>query len=153
MCSVDQSCLALCDSMDSTDRFLCPWTLPSKNIGVGCHFLLQGIFLTQGSNPHPLCLLHWQADSLLLHHLGSPIRPHYLRGFSDTLNEQFTSPGRGLGNIFCMDGQAHQRGTASCWLDQRTLGLVKHRSLYGRHLDRGLLWLQPGSTHAVVLVR
>ena len=27
-------------------------------------FLLQGIFLTQGSNPHLLHLLHWQADSL-----------------------------------------------------------------------------------------
>ena len=34
-----------------------------KNIGVGCHFLLQGIFLTQGSYPHLL----WQAD------LGSPL--------------------------------------------------------------------------------
>ena len=29
-------------------------------------FLLQGIFLTQGSNPRLLCLLHWQAGSLLL---------------------------------------------------------------------------------------
>ena len=28
---------------------------------MGCHLLLQGIFLTQGSNSH---LLHWQADSL-----------------------------------------------------------------------------------------
>ena len=28
--------------------------LPGKNTGVGCHFLLQGIFLTQGSNPHLL---------------------------------------------------------------------------------------------------
>ena len=37
-------------------------------MGVGCHFLLQGIFLTQGSNPHLLCLLHWQEDSLLLGH-------------------------------------------------------------------------------------
>ena len=35
----------------------------------GCHFLLQGIFLTQGLN---LSLLHWQVDSLLLSHLGSP---------------------------------------------------------------------------------
>ena len=35
----------------------------------GCHFLLQGIFLTQELN---LCLLHWQADSLLLSHQGSP---------------------------------------------------------------------------------
>ena len=27
------------------------WDFPSKNTGVGCHFLLQGIFPTQGSNP------------------------------------------------------------------------------------------------------
>ena len=45
---------------------------PGKNIGVGCHFLLQGIFLTQGSKPSLLLLLHWQADSLPLHHMGSP---------------------------------------------------------------------------------
>ena len=29
---------------------------------MGCHFLLQGIFLTQGSNPPLLCLLHWQVE-------------------------------------------------------------------------------------------
>ena len=44
-------------------RFLWPWDFPSKNTGVGCHFLLQRILLTQGLNPH---LLHWQADSLPL---------------------------------------------------------------------------------------
>ena len=33
---------------------------------MGCHFLLQGIFLTQGSSLSPLCLLHWQAGSLSL---------------------------------------------------------------------------------------
>ena len=33
---------------------------PGKNAGVGCHFLLQGFFPTQGSNPCLLCLLHWQ---------------------------------------------------------------------------------------------
>ena len=38
---------------------------------MGCHFLLQGIFLTQGSNLHLLCLLHWQADPLPLCLLGS----------------------------------------------------------------------------------
>ena len=32
-------------------RFLCPWDFPGKDTGVGCHFLLQGIFPTQGSNP------------------------------------------------------------------------------------------------------
>ena len=30
---------------------LCPWDFPGKSAGVGCHFLLQGTFLTQGSNP------------------------------------------------------------------------------------------------------
>ena len=40
-----------------------------KKNGVGWHFLLQGIFLTQGSNQH---LLYWQAEnSLLLSYLGS----------------------------------------------------------------------------------
>ena len=34
---------------------------PSKNTGMGCYFLLQVIFLTEGSN---LCLLHWQVNSL-----------------------------------------------------------------------------------------
>ena len=43
-----------------------------KNTGVGCHFLLQGIFPTQGSNLYLLHLLHWQADSLPLSHLASP---------------------------------------------------------------------------------
>ena len=32
-------------------RLFCPWDFPGKDIGVGCHFLLQGIFPTQGSNP------------------------------------------------------------------------------------------------------
>ena len=36
-------------------RFLCPWDFPGKNIRGGCHFLIQGVFLTQGEN---LCLLH-----------------------------------------------------------------------------------------------
>ena len=44
----------------------CPWNFPGKNTGVGCHFILQGIFLIQGSNPRLLCLLPWQAKSLLL---------------------------------------------------------------------------------------
>ena len=39
---------------------------------MGCRFLPQEIFLIQGSNAHLLGLLHWQADSLPLHHLGSP---------------------------------------------------------------------------------
>ena len=50
-------------------RLLCPWNFPDKNTGVGCYFLLQGIFLTQVLKPHPLHLLHWWVDSL-------PLAPH-----------------------------------------------------------------------------
>ena len=45
-------------------RLLCPWDSPGKNTGVGCHALLQRIFLTQGSNPCLLGLLQWQAGYL-----------------------------------------------------------------------------------------
>ena len=38
----------------------CPWDFSGKKTGVGCHFLLQGIFLTQGLNLSLLCLLHYR---------------------------------------------------------------------------------------------
>ena len=49
-----------------------PWDIPGKTTGVGCHFLLQGIFPAQGSNPHLLHLLHWQVGSLPLEPPGKP---------------------------------------------------------------------------------
>ena len=41
-------------------RLLCPWSFPGKNTGVAYHFLLLGIFLTQGSNLHLPSLLHYR---------------------------------------------------------------------------------------------
>ena len=65
------SCSVMSDSVQPYGlwpaRLLYSWDFPVKNTGVGCHFVLQGIFLTQGLNP---CLLHWQVDSLPLSHLG-----------------------------------------------------------------------------------
>ena len=61
-------------------RLLCPWEFSGMNTGVG--FFLQGVFLTQGSNPclllillcrrilYPLC--HWDFPPLY------GIIPHYL---------------------------------------------------------------------------
>ena len=62
--------VSLLQPICSLSGSFCPWDFSGKNTGVGCHFLLQGIFLTQGSN---LCLLHWQEDSLPLSLLGSPL--------------------------------------------------------------------------------
>ena len=60
-CSVTQSCPTLCSPMDCSP----PGSpvhgishFPGKNTGVGCHFLLQGIILIQGSNSRLLHLLH-----------------------------------------------------------------------------------------------
>ena len=47
LCMRAQSYLILCDPMDQAPLSM---GFPNKNPGVGCHFLLQGIFLTQGSN-------------------------------------------------------------------------------------------------------
>ena len=49
---------------------------PSKNTGMGCHFLLQGIFLRDWTCIS--CLLHWQIDSLPLNFLGSYQKQDYL---------------------------------------------------------------------------
>ena len=49
-------------------KLLCPWDSPGKNTGEDCHFLFRRIFLAQVLT---LRLLHWQADSLSLSHLGS----------------------------------------------------------------------------------
>ena len=56
------SCVGLCDPTDCSLPGLCPWDFLGKNTGVGCHFLLQGIFSTQGSNPCLQHLLPCQAD-------------------------------------------------------------------------------------------
>ena len=57
-------------------KLLCQWDFPGKNTGMGCHFLLQGIFLTQALNPG---LLYCKAvsctagaSSLLTEPLGKP---------------------------------------------------------------------------------
>ena len=72
-------------------RLLSPWEFPGKNIGVGCHFLLQGIFPIQGSNLHLFSLLHWQANSLPLNHQGKPIKSssYFIRAYKAKLIRHF----------------------------------------------------------------
>ena len=53
-------CPTLYDYGLQPSRFLCLWDSLGKNTGVGCHALLQGIFLTQGSNLQLLYLLHFR---------------------------------------------------------------------------------------------
>ena len=63
---VTQLCPTLCDPMG---YILCPWDFPGNSLGVDCHFLLQGIFPTQGTN---LGLPHCRQMLYCLSHQGSP---------------------------------------------------------------------------------
>ena len=63
-------CPTLCDPMNcSSPGSSVHETFPGKNVGVGCGFLLLGIFPTQGSNPG---LLHCRQILYHLSHQGSP---------------------------------------------------------------------------------
>ena len=86
-----QLCLTLCDPMDCSllwgckqrvRHSLCLRNFPGNNSRMGCHFLLQGIFLIQGSNPCLLYLLHWQQMVYQLRHLGC----HFVLGYSQLIN-------------------------------------------------------------------
>ena len=60
---------------------------------MGYHFLLQGIFLTQGSTPYLLHLQHWQVDSLPPSHLGSLLKDNHHVNISWHLNTAVQSMG------------------------------------------------------------
>ena len=67
--SVTSVLSTFCYLMDyhRSTRILCSWNFPGKNSGMGCHFLLQEIFLTQGLN---LGLLHCRQILYPLSHQG-----------------------------------------------------------------------------------
>ena len=66
-----QLCPILCDSMDCTRQAPLSMEFSSKNTGVGCHVLLQGIFPTQGLNP---VLLHCRQILCHLSHQGVEVK-------------------------------------------------------------------------------
>ena len=80
---IAQSCPTLCDPMDyslpgfSVHGIFYSWDFPGKCTRVGCHFLLQGIFPSQGSNSG---LLHCRETLYPLSQRGSLDKTH--AGFS-----------------------------------------------------------------------
>ena len=98
-----------------SDSFATSWTVvcqaplsmgfPGKNTGVGCHALLQQIFLSQGLNLH---LLHCQADSLLLRPWGSPITLNLLPWISYLISYNLSIFFfRGKTFVRCFVGERH----------------------------------------------
>ena len=95
-CLIAKSCLTLQELQElqglSPARILCPWNFPGKNTGVGCHFLLPGIFPTQGLNP---CLLHCRQILYHLRHQGSLLYREMLSNLPFTF-KNIKPPSKGL---------------------------------------------------------
>ena len=92
LCLVAQWCPTLCDPMDcSLLGFSVHRDSPGKNTGVGCHAFLQGVFLTQGSNPG---LSHC---SQILYHLSHQRSPGILEWVSYPFSRDLPNPGIELG--------------------------------------------------------
>ena len=95
-------------------RLLCPWGSPGKNTGVSCHFLLQGIFPIQGSNPGlPDC-------RRILYQLGQQGSPVFTNQELKCLNfptyeAQFVYIWR-LEDLLFSFPQPHPRDHPLCWI-------------------------------------
>ena len=126
-------------------RLLCPWGFPGKNTGVGCHFLLQGIFPTQGLNPR---LLHCRQPPSLhvilyqLSHQGSPGKIP-ITGRLFLLGDQSSEGVIPVNSIF---GRLFQLGRYSIW---EAISVEKwwwlyekshNRSKCFRHIDPEQAW-------------
>ena len=84
LCSVTQSCLTLCNSMDYSLPGSSVRDSPDKNTGVGCHALLQEIFLpNQGIKTRSPTL---QVDSLPSEPPGKPLQRSPLASPGDLSN-------------------------------------------------------------------
>ena len=76
------------------DKLLCPWDSQGKNTGVGCHIVLQGIFLTQELNPGLLCFLHCKQILYPLSHWGSPKNPMNSMKRQKDMTMKYEAPGQ-----------------------------------------------------------
>ena len=130
-----------------SNTFVTPWTVahlaplptgfPRQDTGVGCHFLLQGIFLVQGSNPH---LLHWQVGSLPLRQQGRPDNNNIHNYFKRMqIQHNFI--------CYCQENDADKEQNYTCCQDDQTvqhltvviskMTWAQHRLISGTQEDEG----------------
>ena len=116
---VKWSCLVVSNSLQPhrlySARLLHPWDSPGKNSGVGCHLLLQGIFLTQGLNPG---LLHCRQTLYHLSYQAGKVVKNLPANAGDTRDECLIpvlrrSPGGGHRNpvrFSCLESPMDREG-------------------------------------------
>ena len=94
----NRNCSVMSNSLQP-HRIYSSWNSPGQNTGVGSHFLLQGIFSTQESNPG---LLHCRPILYQLTHQGSPIVFPFLTHFTCRIGSRFIQLIRTDSNAFFM---------------------------------------------------
>ena len=111
-------------------RPLHPWDSPGKNTGVGCHFLLQGIFPTQGSNTG---LLHCR---WILYHLSHQKSPRILLSLLLIVNTIPNSyayytlfPTRQIETFWKYESESHSVMSDSLWPHGLVHGILQARIL------------------------
>ena len=133
-CSCVCVCLVISNSLGShglqPTRLLCALNFPGKHTGVGCHFLLQGIFLTQGLNPS---LLHYRQ---MLYHLSYQEGPKGLKQCNKKIRFSFykdhvgSSVQMSLGEAQRGDVKRPVRQSLSFCLTPSQLGSVVQSFMY-----------------------
>ena len=78
---VTQLCLTLRLHRVELTRLLCPWDFPGKDPGVGCHLLLQGIFLTWDRTGHQGVISHKKVNPPCV----NEVTFYYIQVFPSTL--------------------------------------------------------------------
>ena len=107
-------CLGMSDSLRPRGLqpagILCPWGFSRQEYWIGCHALLQGLFPTEGSNGHFLCLLHWQKSNpglchcrRILYHLSHKGSPRILVWVAYPFSWETSQPGNRTG-VSCTAG-------------------------------------------------
>ena len=119
--------LILCDPVDCSLPGSFVHGDSAGNAGVGCHAPLQGIFSTQRSNPHLLCLLHCRRILYLLSHQGSPTLCTFYHNWKES------SRSHTLDIV----------GIVQVWLPNLTTWVL-------RRVTRGSPFLEAGQTQACV---
>ena len=101
------ACPTLCDYGLKSANLLSPRDSLRKNTGVGCHALLQRIFLTQELNLCLISLLHWQMDSLPLAPPGKPHKLHIIALYFSSCPQSFPASGSlQMSQLFASRGQS-----------------------------------------------
>ena len=130
LCLLTQSCPTLCNPIYcSPPHSSVHRDSPGKNTGVGCHVLLQGIFLTQGSNPGlPHC-------RQILYHLIYQWSPRILEWVAYPFSSRSSCPGNWTG-VSCIAG-----GFFISWAIRETRSRLREiQTLSGKSLSPLVGW-------------